>query len=158
MSEAIQRWVLFVLGISMVVLITVNSLGRYLLNEGVVWAEELTRLLFVWGCFIAITIGFYRRAHIGFDLLAQKSAWGAKVARIATSLSLLLVGSVVVWYGIEFVNKVGRFPLPATDLPVWMLYVAGVFAGAAWILIALWQLLQEARNAVAGAAGKGEAN
>ena len=142
----------------MVGLITVNSLGRYLFNESVVWAEELTRLMFVWGCFIAITIGFYRRAHIGFDMLAQKSAWGAKLARMATSVSLLVIGSVVVWYGIEFVMKIGRFPLPATDLPVWTLYVAGVFAGVAWIIIALWQLLQEARNAVSGAAGKGEAN
>ncbi len=150
----LQQTVLTVLGIGMVCLITVNSLGRYLISSSIVWAEEFTRIMFVWGCFIAITIGFATHSHIGFDMLSQKSKLGAKISRFITAICLTIVGVVVTWYGIEFIQKVGKFPLPATDLPVWVLYGAGIVAGVIWIGLGIRHIIQLIRTAVS--AGKGE--
>lgn len=137
----LQRIVLAFCGIGMVVLLTANGLGRYILKTSIVWGDEVTRILFVWGCFIGITNAFINDAHIGFDSLAKLKPWTLKLSKLANGLCLVVVGYIVLYYGYKFTHQVGRFPLPAAGLPIAVLYIAGVVAGAIWLLIGIVKIL-----------------
>ena len=64
--------ILVVLGVSATVIMFANAVGRYVFNTSFVWAEELIRILFVWGMFIAITDSFINNEHIGFRNFAEQ--------------------------------------------------------------------------------------
>jgi TRAP-type transport system small permease protein len=137
--EKIQRAIFAVMGIIMVILLTADGLGRYVLGKSIVWAGEATRILFVWGCFWAATLAFISKSHIGFDSIANKNRITKAVSGVINGVCLSVIGAVVMLYGMKFVNQVGKYPLPASNLPISVLYSAGIVAGAAWIVIGLYQ-------------------
>ncbi len=141
-----KRIFLSLLGIVMVCLLTLDGLGRYMLGKSITWAEELTRIMFVWGCFISITDAFIKKAHIGFDTLAKKNNLTQKVSDIINGICLALVGITVAYYGWVFTMNVGKFPLPATGFKIYVLYIAGVIAGAVWTGIGLYQSFKAIRS------------
>lgn len=138
MSKVV-RFFLSVMGITMVCLLTMDGFGRYLFGESIVWAQEITRIMFVWGCFISITEAFIKKAHIGFDALSNKNPITKKVSGFINGLCLTIVGIIVMYYGWSFSMQVGKFPMPATGFPILVLYIAGVAAGTVWIGIGLYQ-------------------
>lgn len=137
----LQRGFITIIGISMVVLLTLDGLGRYALGKSISWAEEATRIMFVWGCFLYITLAFISKSHIGFDSLAKLNNFTKRISSIINGICLSAVGAVVMYYGIGFVKQVGKFPLPASNIPIIILYIPGVIAGTAWIIIGLYQVL-----------------
>lgn len=134
-----NRIFLGILGTTMVFLLTLDGFGRYFLGKSITWAEEVTRIMFVWGCFISITDAFIKKAHIGFDALANRNFVTKKISGILNGLCLAVVGYVVMYYGWKFTMQVGKFPMPGTGFPIFVLYIAGVIAGTAWVGIGLYQ-------------------
>ncbi|MGD9846346.1 MAG: TRAP transporter small permease, partial [Variibacter sp.] len=60
---------------SMAVMVTVvvaQVFLRYVLNISLDWAEELSRLSFVWSVFFAIPLGIKRGAHVGVSLITDR--------------------------------------------------------------------------------------
>ncbi|HNS21583.1 MAG TPA: TRAP transporter small permease [Sedimentisphaerales bacterium] len=59
---------------------------------------ELSRLFFVWSCFLGAALAYRRRAHIGFTLLFDKvpASWQRRLAGINYLLVLAFAGIVLV--------------------------------------------------------------
>lgn len=55
----------------MVVVVAGQVFLRYVLNLSLDWAEEISRLLFIWSVFLAIPLGIRRGAHVGVSLLTN---------------------------------------------------------------------------------------
>src|SRR5262245_63551384 len=63
---------LVILGMAAMVTIVAAQVGlRYVLNQSFDWADELSRLLFVWSIFLAIPLGIKRGSHISIELLTE---------------------------------------------------------------------------------------
>ena len=56
----------------MVLIVGSQVFARYVLNSSFGWADELSRLLFVWSIFLAIPIGIRKGSHIGVELLTAR--------------------------------------------------------------------------------------
>jgi len=56
----------------MVAIVGSQVFARYVLNSSFGWADELSRLLFVWSIFLAIPIGIRKGSHIGVELLTAR--------------------------------------------------------------------------------------
>jgi TRAP-type C4-dicarboxylate transport system permease small subunit len=56
----------------MVVVVIVQVFLRYVLNISLDWAEEISRLFFVWSVFFAIPLGIKRGAHVGVALITER--------------------------------------------------------------------------------------
>lgn len=122
-------------GSVIVILQSANGIGRYFLKMGITWGDEIVRIMFVWGCFIGITSAFITDGHIGFDSLAKMNSKTRLVSKVVNGICLILIGIVIIIYGTQFVKQMGRFPLPASHVPIGVLYSAGVVAGVCWLLI-----------------------
>jgi TRAP-type C4-dicarboxylate transport system permease small subunit len=145
-GRRIEIAVYTVLGIAMTLLMFSNAVMRYVFDSSIVWSEETIRILFVLAMFIAITGGFIRNEHIGFDNFARIPGFFNTVYRVVTGLCLIVVGGLLAYYGGSFTLMTGDVPLPATNLPTSLFMWPGVIAGAAWVLIGLRQLASVLRG------------
>lgn len=131
-----------VLGVAMTLLMFSNAVLRYVFDSSIVWSEEVIRVFFVFAMFIAITGGFLRNEHIGFDSLAKIPGVFNVLCRVVTGLCLIIVGGLLAYHGGIFTLMTGDVPLPATDWPTWLFMWPGVAAGGVWVLIGAWQLFR----------------
>ncbi|MBU2531915.1 MAG: TRAP transporter small permease subunit [Alphaproteobacteria bacterium] len=139
---------LVVLGVAMTLIMFSNAALRYLFSTSLVWSEEVIRLLFVWAMFIAITGGFIRNAHIGFDNFSDFGAKAALVNRFGYAATLTVVGGVLAWFGFIYAGYTGDVPLAATNLPTGLLMWPGVVAGCVWMIIGAVRLVAFFRDLV----------
>lgn len=105
--------------VGMVVIIAVQVFLRYALNSSLDWAEEVSRLLFVWSVFLAIPLGVKRGAHIGVELLTAwlPAALRNGLFRLVSLLAILLMG-VVGWQAGLLAYDQWDEPLTTLDLSV----------------------------------------
>jgi len=132
---------LTICGTILVTLLTANGLGRYILHRGLSWSDEVVRIMFVWGCFIGMTSAFITDGHIGFDTFAKLNTTTLKISRFINGSCLVAIGVAVAVYGTQFTNRMGKFPLPASHIPIGYLYSAGVVAGVIWIIIGIGKII-----------------
>ena len=133
----IEMAVYLVLGVAMTLLMFSNAVMRYVFDSSIVWSEEVIRVFFVLAMFIAITAGFVRNEHIGFDSLAKRPGVFNFVFKVVTGLSLVIVGGLLAYEGGKFTLMTGDVPLPATNMPTSLFMWPGVIAGGVWVIIGL---------------------
>ena len=98
-----------------------NVVARYVFNDNILWALEVTVFLFAWLVLLGTSYGVKKSIHLGVDVVA--TAVSAKVRKIMTVVAvlaclafsvLLLKGSWDYWY--PFVTT--RAFLETEDVPM----------------------------------------
>ena len=123
------------------VLVRLQVLYRYVLNDSLYWAEELVRGLMVWGVMIGSGLVAVSRNHIRIEVLElllppagrRIVLWAANSLTIAFSLILL-------WASIELMDRTWFQQAPMLEVPKWTVYMAiAVGAGLeALLMILTW--------------------
>lgn len=153
--HAVGRWVmqffdrLFALAIiiaqillvGMVLLISANVFMRYVLNSGIFWAEEISLVMAVWFSFIAMALGVRKNLHISIHLFRDPPAWLDRVFNVLTASAELLLGYVLLRYGVPLVQFTSRSIMPATELPSSVLYLILPFSAVLILYEAATDLL-----------------
>ena len=102
----INVFVQYVVIAQFAVLVTVVAAAvfwRYVLNDSIVWAEELARYLFVWISFLGGGLGVGTNIHIGVDsAVALLPARPKLVVQIAMELLIVGFTVVLIWVGWQF--------------------------------------------------------
>lgn len=86
---------------AMVLIVWFGVLSRYVLELGITWTEELARYVMIWAALLAVPVGVFQRAHIGFELLflslPRRAQKGLRVL-----LDLMAIGffGFLAWYGV----------------------------------------------------------
>ena len=70
--DTLAGWGIIVMLGVMVVVVSVQVLLRYALNSSLGFADELSRLTFVWSIFLGIPLGIRRGSHIGIEFLTAR--------------------------------------------------------------------------------------
>jgi TRAP-type C4-dicarboxylate transport system permease small subunit len=112
-----------ILLVGMVLLISANVFMRYVLNSGIFWAEEISLVMAVWFSFIAMALGVRKNLHISIHLFRNPPGWLDKVFNVLTAVAELLLGYVLLRYGVILVQFTSRSIMPATELPSSVLYL-----------------------------------
>ena len=100
---------------------------RYFFNHPLAWAEEFTRIIFVWLVFMTACAALRRGEIVALDLFLTRmnplvAFWFTVFARLLTLAFLIVAG----YSGAEmtaFVFQRGT-PTPALEVPVWISYIA----------------------------------
>ncbi|GAB1583854.1 TRAP transporter small permease [Phyllobacterium phragmitis] len=85
----------------MVAVVSAQVVMRYAFNDSFDWADEVSRIAFVWTIFLAIPLGVRDGSHIGIELLVERLPAGLRrlVARIISALAAIMM-AVVFWTSI----------------------------------------------------------
>jgi len=126
----------------MVSVVAAQVVLRYVFNSSIDWADELSRLCFVWSIFLAIPLGFKSGSHIGIQMLASRLPQPLRTvvarAMAATGACVLLLvaweSAVIAWE--QWDELLSSMPASAAWFVV-PLTVAGVHGS----LHLLWQVL-----------------
>jgi TRAP-type C4-dicarboxylate transport system permease small subunit len=110
---------------------------RYALNSSFDWAEEVSRLLFVWSIFLAIPLGVKQGAHVGIDLLTSHWPPSASTAlfRVTSLIGIALMG-VVAWQAAILTRDQWDEPMTTLDFSIG-LFMLPLAIGAAHAILHL---------------------
>lgn len=99
-----ETLIAFFLG-AMTILTFVNVVMRYLFNDNILWAVEVTVFLFAWMVLVGASYGVKKHFHIGVDVVINlvPEGWRKVLALFSvicclTFSVLLLIGSWNYWY------------------------------------------------------------
>ena len=115
----------------MTTVVAAQVFTRYALNLSLDWAEEISRLFFVWSIFFAIPLGVKRGSHVGIALLTGRLPihMQDKLFRAMNALAMLLM-AVVAYEAAVLTRDQWDEPMSTLDYSVgW--FMLPVFVGAA---------------------------
>ncbi len=119
--DAIEETVIALLLAAMTLITFANVIARYVFNENILWALEVTVFMFAWLVLLGASYAVKKQVHIGVDVVTTHV--GPKARRVLAILAvlaclafslLLLKGSWDYWY--PFVTK--RAFLETDDVPM----------------------------------------
>lgn len=77
------------LGAVLSILLSIDVFCRYILNNSLIFSEELSRVLFVWFAMLGTVIALHEGSHVGFDIV--KNRFKGNTARMVAILTNLLI-------------------------------------------------------------------
>lgn len=113
-----------ILLVGMAVIIIINVFMRYVLNSGIRWAEEVSKLFMAWFTFIAMAIGVKQGLHISLHLLPRNlPVWLDTALNLLKDIVTLTISIVFFVYGIKLIQFTKTSIMPATEWPSFILYL-----------------------------------
>ena len=89
--------------VTMVSLVVVNVLLRFIFNYSITWAEEVSTICFVWSVFVGASAVYKHKMDIGIDVLVLKLPLQAqRYVRLFVRLLLLLINGYIFYMSVVF--------------------------------------------------------
>ncbi|ORU91706.1 MAG: C4-dicarboxylate ABC transporter permease [Cycloclasticus sp. symbiont of Poecilosclerida sp. N] len=106
---------------TMTLLTFANVIARYIFNDNIVWALELTVFLFAWLVLMGMSYGIKKNIHIGVDVIVNIASARFKKILALTVVVICLIFAIILlisawqyWY--PFISS--RAFLEADDIPM----------------------------------------
>lgn len=114
--------------ISMVSIIFIQVLARYVFHNSLSWSEELGRYLFVWMTFFGTALAIRRRAHVALDSLIQIfPSWLYRGIIVLGYMVMLIFSCVLTYDGFAMFKLGARQVSAAMQIPmIWVYYALPV--------------------------------
>jgi TRAP-type C4-dicarboxylate transport system permease small subunit len=128
-------------------LVLAQVVCRYLLNDPLVWSEELARYLFVWVAFLGWTVAARRDRHIAVTMLRDRlPSAGARWMALLGEAAVALFAVVLAREGLAMTAR--SWNVPSVTLPVGfaVVYLAVPVAAAVVLLASLGRIAALARR------------
>ena len=135
---------------TIIVVVLMQVVWRYVFNNSLTWTEELSRYLYAWIIFVGAALAIRDNSHVRVDFfMARLPAGVQRVVDFVTGVMILAFLGLVVVVGFQWVFEVRGTRSPAMSLPVnWVLYGAlpvGALIGVGYLVVRVWQLLRKER-------------
>ncbi|SFU95778.1 TRAP-type C4-dicarboxylate transport system, small permease component [Polaromonas sp. YR568] len=136
----VNRWALILLLAAMAVIIFVNVALRYLTNQSIEWAEEVSRHMMIWLTFLGAGPVLRYGGHIAIENLQDALPRSFAVAiRAFVAVLLFAFFGFMVWYGWLYMGRTMFQLTAATQIPFAYIYAAMPVGGL--LLIVHWALI-----------------
>ncbi len=123
---------------AIVLILTCQIVYRYVLSGSLIWAEELSRCLLVWTCFLFAGIAYQRGEMASVDLLTRMLTRPVRLmAMLPALLGALFFLGVLIHYSIIYVGQNRMQILPGVSV-LWR-GVTGSTGGVSifWVYVAI---------------------
>ena len=121
----VTLWLIYCIYTVIIVSTFAAVFSRYVLNDSIIWAEELARYLFIWVAFLGSALALKNGAHIGLDLII--SSLPPTVKTVVEGLITILIGvflAFVITASVTVVEITMGNTSSALGIPMGMVYLA----------------------------------
>ena len=116
---------------------------RYILNNSLIWSEELTRYSIIWTVFIAAPVALVRKIHINVDVIFNRLPTKIRIlTECFINLGVLFFTVVLLIYGIKLTGKTLATPSPSMAIPMGYVYLSIPFGSLFLLWFALEMLIE----------------
>ena len=113
----------------MAVLVCVQVFSRYVLSSSIDWADEMSRLMFVWSMFLAIPHGVRAGVHVGIDVFVKNMAMDRRRNLARVMLAMCSILTLIVFYnGVLVVIQKWEELMPTIDITASVYYIPVLIA------------------------------
>lgn len=143
--ERLVEWLMALALSIMVVLVFGNVVLRYAFSSGIAWAEEISRLMFVWMIFLGAILALRHHGHLGVEMVQAKlPGWARRGCAIVSHL-LVLYGLWLFLYGSWTQTLIGLNTFSTVlGYPTALMASSGLLCAASMMLIVavnLWRIV-----------------
>lgn len=110
---------------SFVVIVLVQVFCRYVLNDSLIWSEEVVRFGLYWMTMLTIALAADRRGHITMDMLEASlgPSWRKRLIWINAILTSIFLG-ILSYYGVLLIGRSWETMTAITGIPMSLVYMA----------------------------------
>ena len=120
--------------ISMVLMIFVNAVLRYVFNSGISATEELSRYAFVWVSALGGILAYYQNKHVGVDMLVNSLHGINKlVIQIISECVVLYAIYIMIYGGWRYFISTINLDSAAIPIPMGIITVTPFVMGVAML-------------------------
>ena len=124
-SYLIGRWLLICTMFGIVVFVLLQVFFRYVLNQALLWPEELSRWLLVWTGYLGAGIAFKKHEHVALTFIISRLP--AKINQ-----GIIFIGRLLVLVFFMFFTYFGLINMINSNQFSWALHVSGK-----WVMLSV---------------------
>jgi TRAP-type C4-dicarboxylate transport system permease small subunit len=145
--ERLADWLLIALFVLIFALVLAQVVFRYVLNDPLVWSEELARLAFVWVAMLTWGLGARRRSHIAVTFLPDMlSRTPRLLLAILVQVLIIVFCAILAWHGVTLTARNTDMSLVTLDIPYAIVYIVVPLGAAIVVLYCLAEIHRLARQ------------
>ena len=124
------KWCGITTAIVMTILVFLQVVYRYVLQDSLSFSEELARYMFIWSVAMGSALALKTRSHIGVELVVERLPKSlAYPAKIVASAINLLFFALLIWYGLDMTIETMDQESAALSLPMGYVYLSVPLSG-----------------------------
>jgi TRAP-type C4-dicarboxylate transport system permease small subunit len=142
--KVIVKMIIVTFYIMMMCIMFMQVVLRYIFNSPTMWAEEASRYLFIWICYLGAAMAISKKLHIGVDYFIKyiSSSLQRKIFYVTNGLTILMLLFVLI-QGIKMTFITMAFPAHSMEfLPQGFAFLA-IPAGAFLMMIGITEAIFE---------------
>ncbi len=125
LCDRLLEWTIIAIMTLMIGIVSGQVFTRYVLNSSWDWAEELSRLCFVWTIFIAIPLALRSGGHIVMELLVTNVSPAARDRLYrAMCLPAVMMMALITWESIKLTMDNWDETIPSVGLSGGLFFLA----------------------------------
>lgn len=145
--ERLADWLLIALFVLIFALVLAQVVFRYVLNDPLVWSEELARLAFVWVAMLTWGLGARRRSHIAVTFIPDMLPRMPRLLLAMLVQALIIVFcAILAWHGVTLTARNTDMSLVTLDIPYAIVYIVVPLGAAIVVLYCLAEIHRLARQ------------
>jgi len=133
-----------ILLIAMTAIVLIQIVFRYVLNDSLIWTEEVSKTLMVWGAFLIAPWAYRNGANVSIQMFTDELPLTLQ-RLLQLALNLLVIWIIVVFWSESFGMIDRGFSIKAASLPVqvgWF-FIVVPFAFGAMLLVGVELLIRD---------------
>jgi TRAP-type C4-dicarboxylate transport system permease small subunit len=140
------NWLLVISVAILIIPVSLQIFSRYTsLIPSYIWTEEMARFFFIWMIMIGSMVAIRDGGHFDVDLWPELAPRANALLRMVSSVFVLVMALVFIWYGIRFVQFGWDQTSELADLPMPFIFAAWPLAGFTWVVFLGERFLQDLR-------------
>lgn len=141
------KWILIILFFLLVVVVFLQVLFRFVLEQPLAWTEELSRYLLVWITFLGAGYGMSIKAHPSIEILFEKAGPSLKkVLNVVTTILIIFFFWQVIINSFEFIGRSMAQTSPVLRLPMGLVYTVIPISSVLFVINLLFVVITEWRK------------
>ncbi len=121
----LNRWALIVILAAMSLITFTNVSLRFLTDESIIWAEEVSRHLMIWLTFLGAGLVLRAGGHIAVDNLQDRlPPRGGRILRLALVLVMFAFFLAMAWQGVSYILFAWEQTTAVLQIPFGFVYAA----------------------------------
>jgi len=147
----IYKFILISLTIIMFVIVGSNVFSRFVLNNSLGWADELSRFIFIWISFLGAVMAYGTDDHVGLNFVIAKipSAKAQNIVNIISDILIMSVLAIITYYGYIVATSATNVS-PALYIPMTLVYSIVPVSGFIMMIINLFKIKKHIKLFIEG--------